>query len=95
MLTNTVPGCVGGTYTAANTVPNIVFEVVAGGALAGLVVPVLAGGLAAGDAERVRRTASALLELGAARAGAAGRLVAALAGPLAGLVLGADGRCPG
>ena len=41
--------------------PNIVFEVVAGGALASLVVPMLAGGIAAGDREQVRRTASALL----------------------------------
>jgi putative peptidoglycan lipid II flippase len=51
----------GDTYQAANTVPNIVFEVVAGGALASLVVPMLAGGIAAGDREQVRRTASALL----------------------------------
>src|SRR3712207_8431295 len=51
----------GDVYTAANTVPNIVFEVVAGGALASLVVPMLAGGIATGDREQVRRTASALL----------------------------------
>jgi putative peptidoglycan lipid II flippase len=51
----------GDTYQAANTVPNIVYEVVAGGALAALVVPMLAGGIAAGDREQVRRTASALL----------------------------------
>jgi putative peptidoglycan lipid II flippase len=51
----------GDTYVVANSVPNIVFEVVAGGALAGLVVPMLAGGIATGDREQVRRTASALL----------------------------------
>ncbi|MGY2130521.1 murein biosynthesis integral membrane protein MurJ [Blastococcus sp. SYSU DS0617] len=51
----------GDAYQAANTVPNIVFEVVAGGALAALVVPMLAGGIAIGDREQVRRTASALL----------------------------------
>ncbi len=51
----------GDAYQAANTVPNIVFEVVAGGALAALVVPMLAGGIAVGDREQVRRTASALL----------------------------------
>ena len=51
----------GDTYQAANTVPNIVFEVVAGGALASLVVPMLAGGIAVGDRDQVRRTASALL----------------------------------
>ncbi|HYN93987.1 MAG TPA: hypothetical protein VES42_09090, partial [Pilimelia sp.] len=53
----------GDTYVVANSVPNIVFEVVAGGALAGLVVPMLAGGIATGDREQVRRTASALLGL--------------------------------
>jgi putative peptidoglycan lipid II flippase len=51
----------GATYQAANTVPNIVFEVVAGGALASLVVPMLAGGIATGNRDQVRRTASALL----------------------------------
>jgi putative peptidoglycan lipid II flippase len=62
VFTNTVGAATtGDTYQAANTVPNIVFEVVAGGALAGLVVPMLAGGIAAGDREQVRRTASALL----------------------------------
>ncbi|MGY2066256.1 murein biosynthesis integral membrane protein MurJ [Blastococcus sp. SYSU DS0619] len=62
VFTNTVgPGSTGDAYLAANNVPNIVFEVVAGGALASLVVPMLAGGIAAGDREQVRRTASALL----------------------------------
>jgi putative peptidoglycan lipid II flippase len=53
--------CVGDTYSAANAIPNVVFEVVAGGALASLVVPVLAGAVAAGDRETASRTASALL----------------------------------
>jgi putative peptidoglycan lipid II flippase len=62
VFTNTVGAdSTGDTYQAANTVPNIVFEVVAGGALASLVVPMLAGGIAAGNREQVRRTASALL----------------------------------
>jgi putative peptidoglycan lipid II flippase len=62
VFTNTVgAGSTGDTYQAANTVPNIVFEVVAGGALASLVVPMLAGGIATGNSEQVRRTASALL----------------------------------
>lgn len=51
----------GDVYLAANTIPNIIFEIVAGGALAGLVVPLLAGPLAAGDRAAVRRTVSALL----------------------------------
>jgi putative peptidoglycan lipid II flippase len=53
--------CLGQAYYTANQVPNIVFEIVAGGALAGMVVPVLAGPVARGDREHVRRTASALL----------------------------------
>jgi putative peptidoglycan lipid II flippase len=62
VFTNTVGAdSTGDTYLAANTVPNIVFEVVAGGALASLVVPMLAGGIAVGDRDQVRRTASALL----------------------------------
>lgn len=53
--------CVGDVYSAANAVPNVVFEVVAGGALAALVVPVLASAVAAGDRATASRTASALL----------------------------------
>ncbi len=49
----------GDTYQTANTLPNIVFEVVAGGALAAAVVPAIAGAL--GDRERTRQTAAALL----------------------------------
>ncbi|MEU7908958.1 lipid II flippase MurJ [Actinoplanes sp. NPDC049118] len=51
----------GDVYSAANTVPNIVFELVAGGALASLVVPLLAGAVAGGDRRRVNAVASALL----------------------------------
>ncbi|MGY1604360.1 murein biosynthesis integral membrane protein MurJ [Geodermatophilus sp. SYSU D00815] len=81
----------GDTYTAANTVPNIVFEVVAGGALASLVVPMLAGGIAAGDAEQVRRTASALLGWTLLVLTPLAVLVAVLAEPIARLLLGGDG----
>ena len=55
------PTCVATVYQSANTVPNIVFEVVAGGALASLVVPLLAGALSRGDRDEASRTASALL----------------------------------
>ncbi len=48
-------------YLAANTIPNIIFEIVAGGALAALVVPLLAGHIAGGDRAATGRTASALL----------------------------------
>jgi putative peptidoglycan lipid II flippase len=53
--------CLGDTYVTSNTVPNIVFEVVAGGALASMVVPVLAGAAARGDRDEASATASALL----------------------------------
>ena len=52
----------GNTYTTANTVPNVVYEVVAGGALASLVVPVLAQPASTPQGiDEVRRTTSALL----------------------------------
>jgi putative peptidoglycan lipid II flippase len=95
VLTNTVPGCVGGIYTAANTIPNIVFEVVAGGALASLVVPMLAGGVTVGDAEQVRRTASALIGWTLVVLLPLAAAVMLLAEPIARLVLGANTRCDG
>jgi putative peptidoglycan lipid II flippase len=56
----------GTAYSTANQVPNIIFDIVAGGALTAVVVPVLAGPAqhSAGDpatAADARRTASALL----------------------------------
>src|SRR6201997_92471 len=69
--------CVGTAYTTANMVPNIIYDIVMGGALTAVVVPVLAGpvlastalastGLAAAggmsaDREQVRQTSAALL----------------------------------
>ncbi|MCW2948314.1 MAG: virulence factor family protein, partial [Actinoallomurus sp.] len=53
--------CLSQAYYTANQVPNIVFEVVAGGALASMVIPVLAGPIERGEREHVRRTTSALL----------------------------------
>ncbi len=55
------PSCLGDTYYTANTLPNIVFDIVAGGALSSLVVPVLAAPVADGDQGSVDRIASALL----------------------------------
>lgn len=53
--------CLGSAYYTANTVPNLLFEVVVGGALASVVVPVLAGAVERGDTDTASRTASALL----------------------------------
>jgi putative peptidoglycan lipid II flippase len=91
VFTNTVgAGSTGDTYLAANNVPNIVFEVVAGGALASLVVPLLAGGIATGDREQVRRTASALLGWALLVLTPLAVLVAVFAEPIARLLLGAE-----
>ncbi|TQN43151.1 putative peptidoglycan lipid II flippase [Blastococcus colisei] len=92
VFTNTVGAdSTGDTYQAANTVPNIVFEVVAGGALASLVVPMLAGGIAAGNSEQVRRTASALLGWTLLILTPLAVAIAVLAEPIAQLLLG-DGN---
>jgi len=92
VFTNTVGAdSTGDTYLAANNVPNIIFEVVAGGALAGLVVPMLAGGIAAGNRDQVRRTASALLGWTLLVLTPLAVLVALLAEPIARLLLGNGG----
>ena len=54
-------GTIGTAYASANTLPNVLFEVAAGGALAGALVPVLAGPLATGMRADVDRIASAML----------------------------------
>ena len=82
----------GDTYLAANTVPNIVFEIVAGGALASLVVPMLAGGIATGNDEQVRRTASALLGWTLLILTPLAVVIALAADPIAGLLLGGGGN---
>src|SRR5450631_2177590 len=53
--------CVGSVYQAANQLPNVVFEVAAGGALAAVVVPIIAGQLARRSDAEAERTASAML----------------------------------
>jgi len=94
--------CVGNAYSTANQLPNVLFEVVAGGALAGAVVPLLAGPLArsrergAGPEHRaeVDRTASALLTWALVVLAPLAVLLALLAGPLVRLV-SVGGDCPG
>ena len=50
----------GTAYATANQVPNIIYAIVLGGALTGLVVPVLAGSARTGAKDETRQTASAL-----------------------------------
>lgn len=80
------PTDLGGVYVVANTVPNIVFEIVAGGALASLVVPLLAGAVAAGDRRAVAATTGALLTWTVTLLVPLAVLVALAAGPLIGLI---------
>jgi putative peptidoglycan lipid II flippase len=54
-------GCLAEAYATANQLPNILFEVVAGGALAGAVIPVLAGSVARDDRVAQGRIIGALL----------------------------------
>ncbi len=53
--------CLGDVYNAANALPNVLFDVVAGGVLAGVVVPVVARHVAAGRRAAAADTVSALL----------------------------------
>jgi putative peptidoglycan lipid II flippase len=87
-------GCVGGAYTSANILPNILFEVVAGGALAGAVVPLLAGAVARGDRERVDAVTSALLGWALLVLVPVSVLLAVLAGPVSRALIDGDG-CAG
>ncbi|MEU7748494.1 lipid II flippase MurJ [Nonomuraea sp. NPDC049158] len=86
--------CLGTAYATANGIPNIVFEVVVGGALAGMVVPVLAGAgpeHASGggsDRERAGWIGSALLSWVLVVLVPLGVLTAVLAGPILGLFFG-------
>ncbi|WP_402466218.1 murein biosynthesis integral membrane protein MurJ [Isoptericola aurantiacus] len=75
-------GGVDGPLNAANFLPNVLFEVAAGGALAGAVVPLLSGFLVRGDAQKASRTASALLGWTLVVLVPLGGLVAVLADPL-------------
>jgi putative peptidoglycan lipid II flippase len=52
---------VGDAYSVANTLPNVLFEVAAGGALAGALIPVISGPLSRGLRGDVDRIASAML----------------------------------
>lgn len=53
--------CLGTAYVTANQVPAVLFEIVIGGALTAVVVPVLASAVRNGDHAQVRHTASALM----------------------------------
>src|SRR6185437_3695541 len=74
--------CTGSAYSTANQLPNVLYEVVAGGALSAAVVPLLARPMADRDDEEVNRTASALLTWAVVLLVPVALLLAALSGPL-------------
>jgi len=77
----------GTAYSSANILPNILFEVAAGGALAGAVVPLLAGPIARGMRGDVDRIASAILGWTLAVLVPLAVVVVLLADPIAGLLV--------
>ncbi len=77
---------IGDAYTLANTLPNVLFEVAAGGALAGALIPLIAGPLARGMREDVSRIASAMLGWALGLLALLGVLLAVLAVPLSALL---------
>jgi putative peptidoglycan lipid II flippase len=93
--------CLGTAYTTANMVPNIIYDIVVGGALTAVVVPVLAGpALAAGDGappadrEQVRQTSAALLSWTVLLLVPVSAVIAVAARPLVSLLLGGTPGCP-
>lgn len=86
--------CLSDAYFTANQIPNIIFEIVAGGALASMVVPVLAGPIERGAHHEVARTASAMLTWVVAALVPLAVLAAVFAGPLMHLIVQSPGqRC--
>lgn len=88
-------GTVAGAYATANQVPNVLYEVVVGGALAATVVPLLASTARGADVERSGRLASGLLGAVLLVLVPAAVLLAVAAEPLASLLPVSAGTDPG
>ncbi len=88
--------CLGTAYTTANMVPNIIYDIVMGGALTAVVVPVLAGPARArtADREQVERTSAALFSWTVLLLVPVSAVVAIAARPLVSVLLGAAPGCP-
>jgi putative peptidoglycan lipid II flippase len=87
-------GCVGTVYTSANVIPNIVFDVVAGGTLSALVVPILTPAFAEQGRELASKIISALLTWTLLAMVIISGALAALAAPISRLLLGGQ-QCAG
>ncbi len=85
--------CLGQVYASANQVPNVLYEVAVGGALAAVAVPLVSGLLLRGREDAADRTASALLTWTLCLLVPLSVAVAAAAGPLARLLLGPATGC--
>lgn len=86
--------CVGQAYATANQLPNVLYEVAAGGALAAVVVPLVAGAVEAGDKTMADRIASVLLTWAVAVLMPLSILLALLADPVAAAMTGsAEDEC--
>lgn len=83
--------CIGEVYATANQLPNVLFEVAAGGALAAVAVPLVAGALARGRPDEADRAASALLTWALTVLVPLAVLLAVLAQPLSRALLGDQG----
>ena len=88
--------CVGTAYTTANMVPNIIYDIVMGGALTAVVVPVLAGPARskATEREQVRQTSAALLTWAVLLLVPVSAVVAIAARPLVSALIGTASGCP-
>src|ERR1035437_8104584 len=86
--------CVGTVYQTANQLPNVVFEVAAGGVLAAVVVPIIAGQLVRQNEDAAAHTASAMLTWTLTLLVPLSILMAACARPLSTLLVKGP-RCPG
>ncbi|GAA2757832.1 murein biosynthesis integral membrane protein MurJ [Actinopolymorpha rutila] len=85
--------CLGDAYNTANQLPNVAFEIVAGGALASVVVPLLAGRTSRAAAGEAARTLSAMLTWTLLVLTPVTVLAAALARPYAHLMLAGHAGC--
>jgi putative peptidoglycan lipid II flippase len=81
-------GGVASAYATANVLPNVLYEVAAGGALAGAVVPLLAGPLLRKARIEVNEIASALLTWAVVALVPLGALLAVFSRPIIGLLPG-------
>jgi putative peptidoglycan lipid II flippase len=88
--------CLGTAYTTANMVPNIIYDIVMGGALTAVVVPVLAGPASelGADRRQVRQTSAALLTWAVLLLVPLSAVVALAARPVVSALLGATPGCP-